>query len=205
MTSKSTTDIFIYGKKGSGKTATAVYLAYTLNKKKNYKNIFSNFEIKMDNWKPLYIHNINIWNIEKYRDSLMIIDEGMTLIDSRRAMNKANKDITEMFFQLRKVNCDTIFITQRFFDVDTRIRSQIKYEVRIKKFITPQKTIFKARVFDTDKGRFIQPIVFNGAKVFNMYDTSSIVSNTKSILEWTKTSELYKEMYPEKLDSDNND
>lgn len=183
---KTTNDILILGKKGSGKTCTCVYMALMQDSIYNYDHIYSNFPINSAKWKPLYIHQITLWNINQYKNSLIIVDEGLLMVDARRSASKVNKEITETFLQLRKVNCDTMFIAQRIFDIDARVREQVRYYVYPRKKLlhdADNHVVFTLSIYDSEEQRWSKK-KFLGNPIFGVYNTNDIVSNVKRLGEF---------------------
>ena len=107
--------ISILGSWGSGKTLFLTYLA------KNFKrDIYSNFKLKLKNYKPLTV--IGLLNLPNNIE--VFLDEAYTWLESRVSSKALNRYLSYILFQSRKRTINIYITAQLFSSVDTRFRQQ---------------------------------------------------------------------------------
>ena len=156
--------ISILGNWGSGKT---LFLAYLSTKLK--RDIYSNFKLKVKNYKKLEIIDLMKLpnNIEVY------IDEGYTWLESRVSSKALNRYLSYILLQSRKRTINIYITMQLFSTIDLRFREQSNIIIFCKK----KDEGFEYKVFNRDNG-YISIFMFplNKAKeYYDIYDTYEIV------------------------------
>jgi hypothetical protein len=109
----------IFGKRGSGKTATAMWILeeiHKINPKKKIYTIGINPHAKIPNWIK------RIEDPEQAKpDSIIMVDEGGIKYDARRSMSKGNVFLSGMMAISRHNDQTLVFITQYTSTIDINI------------------------------------------------------------------------------------
>lgn len=167
--------ILIEGDVGSGKSLLCVVLAKTLN----YKYVYANFDIKIKNFKKFSVEDFYAGKIS---NSLIIVDEAYTIVDSRSSMNRSNIDMTTATFQSRKMKCDLVYVSQLFSTFDMRLRDLCS--ARISCEFDESRNSFVYTLFK--KARMNESIIFkklrsislsykNAQQFFGFYNTFELI------------------------------
>lgn len=161
--------IAIIGAMGSGKTLLMVYLALM-----SVREIYSNFKIHIDRYKPL-----EIMDLLDLKDNIdVFIDEGYTWLESRTSSSHLNRYLSYIVLQSRKRTIDIIISAQMFSSIDVRFREQCDVIIKCKKIMKNKKIAgFKYSILFVEKNivrTFILKIK-KAEKLFNMYDTYQII------------------------------
>ena len=115
----------ILGARGSGKTAIGV---------KFLENIYSKYKKKCFAWGfsakefPSWINVISDIN-QLENDSIVLIDEGGILFNSRSSMSNANKILSELIMIARHKNLSVLFISQNSSNLEVNILRQADFLV----------------------------------------------------------------------------
>lgn len=160
--------INIYGGLGSGKTLLGVFILKKAHD--TGKNVFANIHVKFANL-------IDLKKLLDYNfpdNSVVLLDEVYTLLESRLSTSNLNIYISHIFFQSRKKGLDIVTTAQLRRTVDIRVRNLADIDV----LATRQGKDFRYTVFYNDElglpKHFIIP--YNIAKrYFQYYDTREIV------------------------------
>lgn len=109
------------GRMGSGKTLSMVRNAYRyfLAGYTIYSNIKLSFPHKEYTLQELIDFANNGINLKK---SLIMVDEAHIFLDSRSSGSKRNRIISYFLLQTRKKGCHLYYTTQRFHQIDKRLR-----------------------------------------------------------------------------------
>ncbi|GAH56001.1 unnamed protein product, partial [marine sediment metagenome] len=87
--------IFILGNNGSGKTFILTYFGFKFD-----KNIYSNYELKLDNYIPLTINDL--LNMDNLQEGNIFLDECYTWLESRTSGNALNLLTSYLIYQKEK-------------------------------------------------------------------------------------------------------
>lgn len=159
------------GNLGSGKTLGASLFAYYLYFISNKKlNLVANYELK--GAKKIY----TLKQLYFTRNSIIILDEIHTLIDSR--LWKQNKKVLDFILQFRKYNNFLIFTTQHFKQVDIRLRNVTQFLFHCLK----TQDYFYYYLIDTFNKEVIKILKIpkeNISFLFNFYNTFEFISKLK--------------------------
>ena len=109
------------GRMGSGKTLSMVRNAYRYYKA-GY-TIYSNINLKFPH-KPYTLQELIDYanNNVTLKKSVILIDEAHIFLDSRNSGSKRNRVISYFLLQTRKKGCHLYYTTQRFHQIDKRLR-----------------------------------------------------------------------------------
>lgn len=162
--------ISILGNNGSGKTWLLTYFGTKFK-----RNIYSNYELKLDNYIPLKISDL--LEMDKFNEGNIFIDEAYTWIESRHSGNALNLLTTYFIFQKRKRFLDIYLTEQLFSSIDKRARELSNIIIECKSRVDFKKDDFEFWYIDRDINvdfEFIIP--YNIAKqYFKYYNTYEII------------------------------
>lgn len=94
------------------------YHSLTLGTLRKYKYVYTNFSCK-----GCYKLDYDKLGVLNYRDCLILVDEIMLLSDSRD-YKKFTDNLKFFYSEHRKSNCDFIYASQSYDDVDKKIRNR---------------------------------------------------------------------------------
>lgn len=161
----------IFGGLGSGKTLLLTILGYNgfMKGKKVYANYKTTFA------QPITLKQILLKDFEP--NSILLLDEIYTKLDSRFSWNKTSVFITHFIFQSRKLGVDIYATEQLRRSVDIRFRELADVNVFCE-FANNRFTY----LFIKDYKKFTLCLHYNVAKkFFTMYNTNEIIDD-----EWLK-------------------
>jgi len=172
--------IFLIGNNGSGKTFLLIF--YGLKFK---NNIYSNFEIKIDNYIPLTINDLI--NMDKLNKGNIFLDEAYAWIDSRTSGNALNLLSSYLIYQKRKRHLDIYLTAQMFSSIDKRARYLANIIIECLPRVNFEKDDFNYIYRDLDSEtefRFTIPYKI-AEKYFDFYNTYEVIdSHLKAKLEF---------------------
>jgi len=156
--------ISILGNWGSGKTLFLAYLS-----KKFKRQIYSNFKLKVDNYKSLRV--IDLLNLPNNVE--VFIDEAYTWLESRVSSKALNRYLSYILLQSRKRTINIYITAQLFSTVDIRFREQSSIIIFCKKIDDG----FQYKIFNMDNNCVNCVLLpFDKAKdYYKYYDTYEIV------------------------------
>ena len=162
-------NISLLGNNGSGKTFLLTYYATKFK-----RTIYSNYELKLDNYIPLEIEDL--LDMDKFNEGNILIDEAYNWFESRRSGSALNLLATTFTFQKRKRLLDVYLTEQLFSTIDKRVRELSNIIIQCKTRINFEKDDFKFIYNDMDKNlSYPFKIRYNIAKkYFDYYDTYEI-------------------------------
>lgn len=159
------------GKVGSGKTLLMTYFLY------KYFNrdwrIMTNYGLKFKHQKAIF-ETFQDLHIDLKHVGLGI-DEIHLWMDSRTSMKKRNRVFSYFITQSRKRNLIFYWTSQRFGQVDKRLRENTDYLFSCKKVKRGNTVYIKATMTDMDNGK-TRKVVVRGNPIFDLYDTHEIVN-----------------------------
>lgn len=160
--------INIYGGLGSGKTLLGVFIL-----KKAYdggKNVFSNITVS-------FAQKINLEKFLDYNfpdNSVILLDEVYTILESRLSTSNLNIYVSHIFFQSRKKGLDIITTSQLKRSIDVRVRALADIDVlAVRKNKDFSYTVFYNDELSLPK-RFVIPYKI-AQRYFQYYNTKEIV------------------------------
>ena len=103
----------IIGNVRQGKTLLATILAL-----KSKKPIYANYKIYSDKWRPLQLQDL----FDIPDNSIIVLDEAYTWIESRSSMRDVNKYVSYLLTQAGKRDLDIITTAQIYKSIDVRFR-----------------------------------------------------------------------------------
>ena len=158
---------------GSGKTLLMVFFAFLSN-----REIYSNFKIYLDRYKPL-----EITDLLELKDNIdVLIDEGYTWLESRTSGSILNRYLSYIVLQSRKRTIDIIISAQMFSSLDIRFREQCDLIIKCKKIIKGKKIIGFRYEFLFVESNLIKKVFFDikyAKKYFDWYDTYQVIEPHK--------------------------
>lgn len=156
--------ISVLGNLGTGKTLFLTYIATKFN-----RDVYSNYELKLNHYKPLKV--IDLLNLPN--DIEVFIDEGYTWLESRVSSKALNRYLSYILLQSRKRTINIYITAQLFSTVDLRFREQSNIIIICKRIDDG----FSYRLINRDTNSiksFILP--YEKAKLFyKYYDTYEII------------------------------
>lgn len=169
------------GLPGSGKTYGLVLEA--LKHLKHNKNVYSNFDIKIQGVTRIY----GFTDLLKIRHGVVLLDE-LNLWFPSRLWNKIPPDILSLWAQSRKRGIDVYYSTQHLDRVDKIIREVTNYVIRCNVI-----TIFGLQLFlyscyqpedwNKEKRRALfRKVIRFRQSVASLYDTYQIIEDLATIL-----------------------
>lgn len=171
----------ITGRKGSGKTLSAVGYAYDCYNQG--RTVYSNIGLKFPHKRLTRKEVQNIMKQNQLQDCVFLIDEIHTITDARRSMTKRNVNWSYFFTQSRKRGVDIIATTQREEQVDLRYRLNCDYFMDCeKRQLTPHKFVIIEHWYCPDTNNKFKKINKHPENVFKIYSTDEIV-----FYDWEKT------------------
>lgn len=150
----------ILGARGSGKTSFGMKFLENIYSKTK-KNCYA-MGFKKENL-PIWINPINDIN-EIQNDSIVLIDEGGILFNSRDSMKLANKLLSKLILISRHKNITILFISQNSSNLDINI-------IRQTDFLVLKKTSLLQKDFERKK---IQQIYQEVQKYFKKYNSKDV-------------------------------
>ncbi|MGV9141361.1 MAG: hypothetical protein ACOC1X_00320 [Promethearchaeota archaeon] len=165
--------IIVLGRRGSGKTLWMVLQAL-----KSKRDVWSNFEIKIDRYNELRVVDL----IDELPNNCeVLIDEAYTWLESRTAGRGLNRYLTYLAFQIRKAERNFIISAQQQGTIDVRFRKEWDYMVYC--FRKPNRNKrrefwdFGVRILDKYSLKIIQRVLpyESAEKYFRFYDTYEVV------------------------------
>jgi hypothetical protein len=194
------------GKLSGGKTITAIKYCYTQGLKG--KKILSNIKLKFPNlikyefmssnnfidYIKLYFENGNRLK-EKFANSVLLLDEIVSIISSRKSSSNLNEMITDFFMMCGKMNTDVIFTYQNYeSQVDIRLRTVLEKQgfcMRIakdKKNLNQQARIVNKPIMILVIWREVfgylgtktYPELYDPSPYYNFYDTTEVTLMDRS-------------------------
>lgn len=163
------------GSMGTGKTLSSVRYAY-LWYKKGY-TIYSNIKLNFPSVRIGLQELIDFANAETYLDkSIVLLDEAHVFLDSRNSQSKRNKMISYFIVLTRKMGCHLIYTTQKFHQIDKRLRdnSDVVVNCTTKTYRGEKYThnlILIIKSFNIVK----KHDVFKSSLYYNLYNTRELV------------------------------
>lgn len=159
------------GKVGSGKT---LLMTYFLNKyyKRNWRvmtNYGLTFKHEKANFSAFQDLKIDLNHVA------LGIDEIHLWMDSRTSMKKRNRVFSYFITQSRKRNLIFYWTSQRFGQIDKRLRENTDYLFECKKYKSGNKVIIRASMTDMDSGK-TKKITLKANPIFKLYDSHEIIN-----------------------------
>jgi DNA helicase HerA-like ATPase len=166
------------GRMGSGKTLSMTRYAYKYYCAgyKIYSNIRFNFPYTEYTLQDLVDFANN--DVPLYR-CLIILDEAHIFLDSRNAQAKKNKLVSYFLLQTRKKGCHLYYTTQRFHQIDKRLRDNSDVLIMCKTKKTHEGVQFTMNNINILLENNIKQIneVFKSSDYYNHYNTFEVVKS----------------------------
>lgn len=166
------------GRMGSGKTLSMTRYAYKYYRA-GYK-IFSNIKFFFPYTEYTLSELVDFANNDvPLKKSLIILDEAHIFLDSRNSQNKKNKIISYFLLQTRKKGCHLYYTTQRFHQIDKRLRdnSDVLIQCKTKKSKDgTQYTLNNINILLENNIKTIND-VYISSNYFDLYDTYEVVKS----------------------------
>jgi len=168
--------IGIIGELGMGKTATATYLAHLAFLKGDL--VFSNYPLFFEHIPishPAHLVFISEFLKDIKCNSLVVLDEGWRWISSALSQSKVQIILSHVYTRSRKEGWDLVYTTQRFMNVQIRLR-QITDSIFIPTpipYYSKVPDLFKIGVTDTQGFLNGKPFRFNLDDVKELYNTNA--------------------------------
>jgi hypothetical protein len=162
--------IIIVGTMGSGKTLLMTHFATKINN----KPIYSNYEIKVRNYKKL--EAIDLVNLPN--DIEVFLDEGYAWLESRISSSLLNRYMSYLLLQSRKRQNNFYITAQLFSSIDKRFRLHSDILILAKKVGLPDNPRgFKYSVMNIRDNKFSTLFfpINKARKLFRLYDTTEII------------------------------
>lgn len=162
--------IAFVGKMGSGKTLSMTKFVYDYYKRGC--SIYANYGLKIPYEQVDYekIKNLS----EDFQNSVLCLDEIHVFIDSRASASDINKRVSYFITQSRKRNLVLMYTTQKFNQVEKRLRENTDYMVECSKTVKNGKMYIRCNMTDTD-GKS-KKFTIDAADIFKLYDTHEVVN-----------------------------
>lgn len=171
--------VSIIGSRGSGKT-----LLLTLIASKSKREVYSNFKVKLKNYKPLKVIDL----LELKNDVDVLIDEGYTWLESRTSSSTLNRYLSYIVLQSRKRTIDIYITAQMFSSIDIRFRVQSDVIVKCERNKTDginDGFCYEFLEIESDKIRKFFLTEEKAKEYYGIFDTYEIVEpHTKEMLEF---------------------
>lgn len=161
---------------GSGKSLSMVRYAY-LYHRAGYR-ILSNIKLNF----PYETYTLQ--NLIDFANSgiglrkvVILLDEAHIFLDSRSSVSKRNRIISYFLLQTRKKGCHLYYTTQRFGQVDKRLRENTDVTINCsskKNKDGEQYTLNEVNIL-TDNGIRTERLIYQSNKYFELYDTYEVV------------------------------
>lgn len=160
------------GKMGSGKTLCMTMLAHWYYTKGS--EIFANYSLKFP-YKSIDYNKIKGLDIE-FQNSVLLLDEIHTFIDSRASMTNRNKAVSYFITQSRKRQLIFMYTTQRWGQVDVRMRNNTDYVFKCRKTESENKKNVYINIEMYNYDGKMRRLKIRANPYFNLYDTTQIVN-----------------------------
>lgn len=158
----------IFGLPGSGKSLLLGLIAQRavngkninyhnliLGSLKKYKYVYTNFSCK-----GCYQLDYNSLGIYNYKDCLILVDEIMLLSDSRD-YRKFTDNLKFFYSEHRKSNCDFIYASQSYDDVDKKIRNRTQQLYYVDQFFWNFSRVRRiVNFFDVSSGKINEGYIY---------------------------------------------
>lgn len=167
------------GRMGSGKTLSMVKYAYE-KYKKGY-TIYSNIKLNFP-YKPYTLTDLLEYanNSTNFNNSIIIMDEAHIFLDSRNSGSKRSRMISYILLMSRKRNMHVIYTTQRFHQIDKRLRENSEH-INLCSFKKHKRTgieyIRNIIITYLEVGQTMRAIVFKAKPYYKLYDSYEVVKN----------------------------
>jgi len=158
------------GKMGSGKTLCMTKFAHEYFQKGN--KVYANYGLLFEHEKVKYS---DIKNMSKdLIKSVICLDEIHVFIDSRSSMKAVNRQVSYFVTQSRKRNLILMYTTQKFGQVDKRLRENTDYVIKCSNKKKNGQLFIRCHMIDSDDKE--RKFTINANKIFGMYDTHEVVN-----------------------------
>ena len=158
----------IVGNIGNGKTLLATYFAALWNAYK--KRVYSNYNISLSLAKKITAQDFV--DLNKLKDSLAILDEAYTWLESRMSGSDLNRILSHGVLQSRKKGVDLIYTAQLNSTVDLRLRRITSTMIWA---LSPTEAGFNYAFFTPTSTVYRTLDISLCQKIFKIYDTKEIV------------------------------
>lgn len=164
------------GSMGSGKTLTMVKYAFTYHKS-GYK-VYSNIKLRFpyDEYSLQGLLDLTE-NNKDLKKSVLLLDEAHIFIDSRNSVSKKNKIISYFLLQTRKKGCHLFYTTQRFHQIDKRLRDNTDILIKCYTKTTKKGEKYTLNIINTFKDDCLvtKKYLYESKKYYKLYDTYEVV------------------------------
>lgn len=169
------------GNMRGGKTLNATAWAVTLSALTG-QTIYANYHI---NW-PWFVFFEKWRDLSNVTDSLIIVDEIATMVDSRNYKSKDQMYFTHLFAQMGKKGNTFFYTSQRDHMVEKRVKDQTDYVIKCWKDWV--NGTLNQEWFDTqrsvDEPVYINTLIMEKPQViYPLYDTYEVVSSQLNTTE----------------------
>lgn len=175
--------IAIVGELGEGKTLGLTYLAFW-NKVMKNKNIYANYHLK----NIPYTHVNTLEQLDKIKQGMFFADELWFWIDCRASKNKRNKFISDILLKSRKRGFHIFYTTQRFGQIDIRVREITDFLVspKLSRYVKLPNYDEQVPLLCTLEwytlsygqiGSLLKTMRFYTMPIFNCYDTTEEIED----------------------------
>lgn len=166
---------------GSGKTLSMVKLATSFYLR-GYK-VFSNFNLSFPFESYTLQDLINYSNDDtNFNKSVILLDEAHIFLDSRSSVSNKNKVISYFLLQTRKKGCHLFYTTQRYHQVDKRLRDNTDILTQCTTKTLSNGDKYTLNYYEVEKNgvvRNYKKIYKHTNKLYSLYDTNQIININK--------------------------
>jgi hypothetical protein len=163
------------GRMGSGKTLSMVKYAHYYYKRgyKVYSNVKLNFPYETYNLETL----LDYANSEEsLLNSVILCDEMHIFLDSRNSGSKRSRILSYFLLQTRKKDVKLFFTTQRFHQVDKRLRDNAEVIINCSsKFIKGKHFVVNSLMLMLEFTVKVKRFVFRAESTYPLYNTYEVV------------------------------
>lgn len=202
------------GDLGSGKTTLMTRQAILTKKLHPEKIIYSNYVLNNYQYEELDLMDLYL-NHQEVRDTIILIDEIYTMMDSRLSSSHRNEVESYFIAMTRKAKAD-LFVTMQYETfTDCRLSPFIKvkyvmetvpveYKATIENveycYVKPHPYLFKVHLFDDrNTGNPIyREFIFDGRKWFKEFNTDQYILPPKDVLQRIELKQVETELRLEK-------
>lgn len=158
--------VFIDGGLGSGKSLTAVWLAY--QEAQQGRQIYTNFPCT-------FATRVTSWaEVVRIRSGVFVWDESHLDIDGRRFMK--NVAVTPWLTQTRKLGVDLLVISQDFGQVDTRLRQLTDILIRCEKVLDGGVRGTRYTAISVFRSKITaRSVLWHSPELYALYDSYALV------------------------------
>lgn len=173
----------IIGKLGSGKTLLLSLIGLKIANSYPEIKVISNYETSFSEYVP------KVENMLRRKNCVMLYDEAITSLDSRKWKSEVNQLGSNMVLKSRKLNQSMYMTVQAFELLDIRIRRIVNTVINVR-YSKSQRIIFVENLTNGTKYQ----IKLKDDSIFEIYNTKEVIKSTYATQRIEKDNRIKNKM-----------